>query len=83
MIRLLSFWLAGCLLLPSCWGNGGNNSHEEKYDFSIQTPTPEYDYNATFDYVFYTINGQEWDYELNSTDIFNKTISTDHTRQTK
>ncbi|KAM4601244.1 uncharacterized protein ACJ7VT_021037 [Polymixia lowei] len=61
MYRLFSLWLAGTLLLPCCWGNQGT-SEDEDYDV---TPTPEYDYNSTFDYMLITFDyNQEMNYSL-------------------
>ncbi|KAJ8398461.1 hypothetical protein AAFF_G00427160 [Aldrovandia affinis] len=54
--RLLSLCLTGALLLPLCQGN----DDEYVYD-SDTTATPDYDYNATFDYMYYS-NASQVDY---------------------
>ncbi|KAM4568153.1 uncharacterized protein V3H82_012395 [Fundulus diaphanus] len=54
---LLPLWIT--LILFSCYGNVGSDDSEEVstivYDSSV-TPTPEYDYDATFDYYYVTGN---------------------------
>ncbi|CAB1334722.1 unnamed protein product [Coregonus sp. 'balchen'] len=49
--RLLSLWVTGALLLPLCWANQ-EDFEEEIDDYSTQTP--DYDYNATFDYEMFS-----------------------------
>eukprot|EP00063_Salmo_salar_P022255 XP_013997090.1 PREDICTED: uncharacterized protein LOC106569899 [Salmo salar] len=47
--RLLFVCLTGVLLLlPLCCGQ------TVYYDYGDATPTPDYDYNATFEYVFFS-----------------------------
>ncbi|KAK7147041.1 hypothetical protein R3I94_009780 [Phoxinus phoxinus] len=47
--RLLFLWLTGALLLPLNCGTAFGNDYEDT------TPTPDYDYNSTFDYYMYNI----------------------------
>lgn len=41
------------LLLPLCWGQN------EYDDYGDTTPTPDYDYNATFEYTFFSNTSTE------------------------
>ncbi|KAM8734025.1 uncharacterized protein AB9X84_022949 isoform 1-T1 [Acanthopagrus schlegelii] len=54
---LLSLSLSLALMMSSCGGLTAENHEEETttafYDYSAET-TPDYDYNATFDYYFVT-----------------------------
>ncbi|TRY86389.1 hypothetical protein DNTS_012153 [Danionella cerebrum] len=50
--RLQSLWLSGALLLHLIWGGAFCSEIYEDV-----TPTPDYDYNSTFDYYLY--NGTE------------------------
>ncbi|KTF76054.1 hypothetical protein cypCar_00019192 [Cyprinus carpio] len=56
--RLLSLWMTGALLLPLNWGSSSDDD-----DYEDVTPTPDYDYNVTFDYYLY--NGTEEPHVLN------------------
>ncbi|XDV40612.1 hypothetical protein PO909_009656 [Leuciscus waleckii] len=48
--RLLFLWLTGALLLPLNWGTAFSSEDDEDV-----TPTPDYDYNSTFDYYMYNV----------------------------
>ncbi|XP_010882965.1 uncharacterized protein LOC105018877 isoform X2 [Esox lucius] len=48
--RLLSLWVTGALLMPLCWAN--EEDHKDEYEDI--SPTPDYDFTATFDYGFHT-----------------------------
>ena len=50
--RLLSLWVTGALLMPLIWVNASSSE-----DYEDVTPTPDFDYNVTFDYYLY--NGTE------------------------
>ncbi|KAL0985301.1 hypothetical protein UPYG_G00155210 [Umbra pygmaea] len=76
--RLLSLWVTGALLLPLCWASQEEYEFTEGDDLDNVTPTPDYDYDATFVYGFiYT--SEEPDYSEftfpgdNKTEIGNKT----------
>ncbi|KAJ8000191.1 hypothetical protein DPEC_G00202280 [Dallia pectoralis] len=62
---LLSVLTGALLLVPICWGQ-----YEDSYDNHEATGTPDYDYNTTFEYTFFSNDSSdELDKFLTKNDI--------------
>uniref|UniRef100_A0A3P8YJW3 Uncharacterized protein n=1 Tax=Esox lucius TaxID=8010 RepID=A0A3P8YJW3_ESOLU len=62
---LLSLLTGVLLLVPICWGE-----YRDNYDYSETTGTPDYDYNSTFEYNFYSnVSTDELEQFLSNNDI--------------